>query len=90
MIPGLTHRRRFTDLSEQEVLALAISSEEDDARIYETYAERLRADYPQSAKLFDEMPERYRGTQKEHLWRAFRSEAKMPISERRLRTLLSD
>ena len=57
MIPGLTHRRRFTDLSEQEVLALAISSEEDDARIYETYAERLRADFPQSAKLFDEMAE---------------------------------
>ncbi len=57
MIPGLTHRRRFTDLSEQEVLALAISSEEDDARIYETYAERLRADFAQSAKLFDEMAE---------------------------------
>ncbi len=55
MIPGLTSRRRFSDLSEQEVLALAISSEEDDARIYETYAERLRADYPQSAALFDEM-----------------------------------
>lgn len=55
MIPGLTHRRRFTDLSEQEVLALAISSEEDDARIYETYAERLRAGFPQSARLFDEM-----------------------------------
>ncbi len=55
MIPGLTNRRRFTDLSEQEVLALAISSEEDDARIYETYAERLRAGFPQSAKLFDEM-----------------------------------
>jgi rubrerythrin len=55
MIPGLTHRRRFTDLSEQEVLALAISSEEDDARIYETYGERLRADFPQSARLFDEM-----------------------------------
>jgi len=55
MIPGLTTRRRFTDLSEQEVLALAISSEEDDARIYETYAERLRAGFPQSARLFDEM-----------------------------------
>ncbi len=55
MIPGLTNRRRFTDLSEQEVLALAISSEEDDARIYETYAERLRAGFPQSARLFDEM-----------------------------------
>jgi rubrerythrin len=55
MIPGLTNRRRFSDLNEQEVLALAISSEEDDARIYETYAERLRDDFPQSAKLFDEM-----------------------------------
>jgi len=41
-------------------------------------------------RLLDEMPSRYRGTPKEHLWRAFRSEAKMPVSERRLRTLLSD
>ncbi len=55
MIPGVTSRRRFSDLSEQEVLALAISSEEDDARIYRTYAERLRADYPGSAALFDGM-----------------------------------
>jgi rubrerythrin len=55
MIPGLTNRRRFSDLNEQEVLALAISSEEDDARIYETYAQSLRAEFPQSAKLFDEM-----------------------------------
>ena len=35
-------------------------------------------------------PERYRGTFKEMLWRAFRSDAKMPVSERRLRTLLAD
>ncbi len=55
MIPGLSDRRRFKDLSEQEVLALAISSEEDDARIYRSFAERLRADYPASAKVFDEM-----------------------------------
>lgn len=51
----LTHRRRFDDLSEQEVLALAISSEEDDARIYRSYAERLRADYPETASVFDGM-----------------------------------
>jgi rubrerythrin len=57
MIPGVTSRRRFSDLSEQEVLALAISSEEDDARIYRTYAERLRAEYPASAVLFEEMAE---------------------------------
>jgi erythrin-vacuolar iron transport family protein len=36
MIPGLGQRRRFKDLSEQEILALAVSSEEDDARIYRT------------------------------------------------------
>lgn len=55
MIPGQASRRRFSDLSEQEIIALAISSEEDDARIYRTYAERLRTDYPGSAKLFDGM-----------------------------------
>ncbi|MCC6304771.1 MAG: rubrerythrin family protein [Rhodobacteraceae bacterium] len=55
MIPGLSSRRRFADLSEREVLALAISSEEDDARIYRSYAERLRADYPASAAVFEAM-----------------------------------
>jgi rubrerythrin len=55
MIPGVAHRRQFKNLSEQEILALAISSEEDDGRIYRWYAQRLRADYPQSARLFDEM-----------------------------------
>lgn len=55
MIPGLTNRRRFSDLSEQEVLALAISNEEDDARIYRSYAARLRAQYPASAAVFDGM-----------------------------------
>jgi rubrerythrin len=55
MIPGVAHRRQFDNLSEQEILALAISSEEDDARIYRWYAQRLRADYPQSAHAIDEM-----------------------------------
>ena len=55
MIPGLATRRRFADLTEQEVLALAISSEEDDVRIYRSYAERLRKDYPSSAAVFDAM-----------------------------------
>lgn len=50
-------RKRFRDLSEQEILALAISSEEDDARIYRGYAERMRADYPATAKMFDGMAE---------------------------------
>ena len=51
----LTQRRRFSDLNEQEVLALAISSEEDDAQIYRMYGERLRADYPDTARIFDGM-----------------------------------
>ncbi len=55
MISSFTQRRRFSDLSEQEVLALAISSEEDDARIYRSYAQMLRTEYPGSAKIFDGM-----------------------------------
>ena len=55
MIIGGSVRRRFADLSEQEILALAISSEEDDGRIYMTYAENLRPDYPRSAEMFETM-----------------------------------
>ena len=55
MIPGFSSKRRFSDLTEQEILALAISAEEDDARIYLTYAQHLRAEFPQSAKIFDGM-----------------------------------
>lgn len=55
MIPGVAHRRHFRQLTEQEILALAISSEEDDARIYRWYAEGLRREYPQSARVFEEM-----------------------------------
>ena len=48
-------RRPFDSLSEQEILALAISSEEDDGRIYRAYADGLREQFPQSAKVFDDM-----------------------------------
>ncbi|RMF34865.1 MAG: rubrerythrin family protein [Alphaproteobacteria bacterium] len=57
MFQSLSGRRHFDELSEKEVLALAISSEEDDARIYCSYAERLRADYPATAEMFDRMVE---------------------------------
>lgn len=50
-------RRSFDSLSEQEILALAISSEEDDARIYLAYADGLREEFPQSAKIFEDMAE---------------------------------
>ena len=55
MLSALTFRRKFQDLSDQEILALAISSEEDDARIYRSFSERLRAQYPASAQVFDGM-----------------------------------
>lgn len=51
----LSQRKRFSDLSEQEVIALAISSEEDDARIYRSYAEMLRPEYPATSKIFEGM-----------------------------------
>ena len=55
MLAAISSRKRFADLSEAEVLALAIASEEDDAAIYRTFAHSLRADYPGSAAVFDGM-----------------------------------
>lgn len=47
--------RAFGDLSEREILALAIANEEEDGRIYADYAEHLREHYPDSAAVFDDM-----------------------------------
>lgn len=49
--------KRFSDLSEREILALAITNEEEDSRIYRGFAEGLREQFPASAKVFDEMAE---------------------------------
>ena len=38
--------KRFSDLTEQEVLALAITNEEEDSRIYRGFAEGLREQFP--------------------------------------------
>src|SRR5580704_12419033 len=46
---------RLIDLSEREILALAIFSEEEDGKIYRGFAEGLREQYPASAKVFDQM-----------------------------------
>jgi len=70
--------RNFSELSEREVLALAIANEEEDGRIYLDVAEGLRADYPDSAKMFTDMAaeegehrrrllELYRGKFGEHI-----------------------
>jgi len=47
--------KRFSELTEQEVLALAISNEEDDSRIYHGFAQGLEEQYPDSARIFREM-----------------------------------
>jgi rubrerythrin len=47
--------RTFESLTDREILALAISLEEEDERIYADYAERLRRDFPASASVFDGM-----------------------------------
>ncbi len=57
MLSRFSNARRFHDLSEQEILALAISAEEDDARIYQTYAQSVRETFPGSAALLDGMAE---------------------------------
>jgi len=49
--------KRFSELTEQEVLALAITNEEEDSRIYRGFAEGLREKFPASAKVFEEMAE---------------------------------
>ena len=47
--------KKFKDLSEQEILALAISLEEEDERVYAAFFEGLREDYAGSAALFESM-----------------------------------
>ena len=47
----------FADLTEQELLALAISSEEEDSRVYRDFAQGLRSRYPQSAEMLGRMAE---------------------------------
>jgi rubrerythrin len=47
--------KNFKDLSEAEILALAISNEETDGRIYADFAARLKQNYPATAQVFKEM-----------------------------------
>jgi rubrerythrin len=47
--------RGFESLSEREILALAISLEEEDEKVYANFAEGLRQDFPATAALFDGM-----------------------------------
>jgi rubrerythrin len=53
--------KNFDSLSEREILALAISLEEEDERVYSDFAEGLRPDFPASAAVFDGMREEESG-----------------------------
>jgi rubrerythrin len=49
--------KRFSDLSEREILSVAIASEEEDNRVYLMFAEDLRERYPATAQTFAKMAE---------------------------------
>src|SRR5579864_5491263 len=49
--------KKFKDLTEKEILAIAIGAEEEDGRIYGEFADALREEYPSTAQMFEEMRE---------------------------------
>jgi len=49
--------KKFKDLSEREILALAIQNEEEDGRIFGEFADQLRESYPATAQMFEDMRE---------------------------------
>src|SRR3984957_12038190 len=53
--------KKFKDLTEREILALAVASEEEDGRIYGEFADALRESYPATAQMFEEMREEEAG-----------------------------
>ncbi|MGL5734455.1 MAG: ferritin family protein, partial [Beijerinckiaceae bacterium] len=53
--------KRFDELTEAEVLALAIANEEEDSRIYLNFASKLRDQYPHAAAVFEDMAQAEQG-----------------------------
>src|SRR5258707_13104369 len=49
--------KKFKDLTEKEILAIAIGAEEEDGRIYGEFADALRDEYPSTAQMFEGMRE---------------------------------
>ncbi len=49
--------RAFSELSEQEIMALAISLEEEDHRVFVEYAHAISDNFPATAKVFSEIAE---------------------------------
>lgn len=48
-------QKALDDLTEREVLALAIANEEEDSRIYQAFAEACSESFPASTTVFEEM-----------------------------------
>jgi hypothetical protein len=75
------------DLSVQAFSELSLSAQ---AREVRTISVRYAATGWRRDRELEEMPESYAGTVKIYLWRAYKSGAAMPISERQLRNILGD
>lgn len=60
MIPGFSSQRPIAELTEKEVLALAIANEEEDSRIYQVFADKCLEQFPATAKIFEDMAEEER------------------------------
>ncbi|MCW2317738.1 rubrerythrin [Rhodoblastus acidophilus] len=59
--------KKFADLTEREILAIAIASEEEDSRIYLSFSEELADRYPATSKVFVEMAEEEDGHRRQLL-----------------------
>src|SRR5262250_3298845 len=65
-------QKRFKELTEREILALAIQNEEEDGRIYGEFADALRETFPSTADMFEEMRVEEAG-HRDRLFQEFRS-----------------
>src|SRR5256884_9360574 len=63
--------KKFKDLTEKEILAIAIAAEEEDGRIYGELADALREEYPATAEMFEEMRQEEEG-HRDRLFEMFR------------------
>jgi len=63
--------KKFKDLSEREILALAIKNEEEDGRIFGELADELRESYPATARMFEDMREE-EAAHRDRLYATFR------------------
>src|SRR5260370_3551758 len=81
-----TMLKKFKDLTEKEILAIAIAAEEEDGRIYGEFADALREEYPSTADMFEAMRLAEVG-HRDRLFEMFRQRFAEPIPLTRRQTL---